>query len=120
MKKMPSAPKIVKIGTVGVDSGSVAIADPTYLSQISPDQITEALGYNRTNPRNWKKYAALNFPNGISGLGVVSSSGYGDGSYPVYAKIIKDPTFGERIESLTIQFITPKNRKLLTKLTGVK
>lgn len=47
-------------------------------------------------------YGHLNFPKGFEGLGVVSSTGYGDGVYPVYAEI-DDRT--KRVKSITIDFM---------------
>lgn len=46
-------------------------------------------------------FGQLNFKMGHEGVGVVSSSGFGDGFYPVYADI--DEKEG-RVKSLTIKF----------------
>lgn len=46
-------------------------------------------------------YGQLNYKMGHAGVGVVSSSGYGDGCYPVYAKINKSTG---RIKELRIEF----------------
>lgn len=43
----------------------------------------------------------LNYNMGHAGVGVVSSSGWGDGTYPVVAEFTKD----NRVKSLTITFI---------------
>lgn len=46
-------------------------------------------------------YGQLNYELGHSGVGVVSTSGYGDGCYPVYATIEKETG---RVKELRIQF----------------
>lgn len=42
---------------------------------------------------------------GHPGAGVAVSSGYGDGTYPVYAEFIDDGPWGIRTKSVTIEFI---------------
>lgn len=83
------------IGHFGVDAGLVMICDPCYIySQ------TGEMNYNEF-PKTWNEflnkflykngehldYSQMNFKSGHSGLGVISSTGYGDGVYPVYATI---------------------------------
>ena len=76
-------------GYVGVDAGLVMIGDPCYIvsENISHpvhnwDTFCDSLSTNTKMSEPTVK--SLNFPLGHEGLGVVISSGYGDGCYPVY------------------------------------
>lgn len=48
-----------------------------------------------------ENFGQLNYEMGHAGVGVVSSTGYGDGFYPVYAEVGTDG----RVKSITIDFI---------------
>jgi hypothetical protein len=39
------------------------------------------------------------------GVGFAISTGYGDGSYPVYVETSDEGAWGERVKSITIKFI---------------
>ncbi len=77
MKKAPLG--FEKIGVIGVDSGTVMMADPCYW--IGRDD-------------EWGEFCdvtlpsgpQINFEMGHAGRGVVVDSGYGDGCYNVYSK----------------------------------
>jgi len=121
--------RVEKVGTVGVDSGTIAIMDPCYhirdrdkdgqiddngppseeLSQevykLLEDSLTtnilleDSLTTNITG-----KFAGIEY-----GVAVACRSGYGDGIYPVYGIIASnDETngMGERCMGLLIDFST--------------
>lgn len=100
------------IGEVGVDSGQVIITDPCYI-----DNEWEESSFDDESdqtPTHEYSYAGacqatltkdqggqLNYRLGHAGAGVVVSSGYGDGLYPVFASYGADG----RIHKLEIIFI---------------
>lgn len=88
----------ILIGNVGVDSGNVAIVDPCYVIG------NKDYDYDRfCEERNNENTQDIVF-SGMAGNGIVSSSGFGDGSYPVYAEISDEGEWGKRVKSLTIKF----------------
>lgn len=70
------------LGHIGIDSGTVFIGDPCYLrNEVNPDDISDAI------QKAWDKnisYASMKHYLGHEGLGIVCTSGDGDGTYPVY------------------------------------
>jgi len=78
-------------GHIGVDAGLCWIGDPCYC--VTPDS-------NSHPAKTWvefcdllykeddfnKNFKSFNYPMGHEGLGVCVSTGYGDGSYPVYVQ----------------------------------
>jgi hypothetical protein len=90
--------KIVKIGEVAVDSGTVWCGDPCYLWDEGTAQ--QQIG-------DWSKFCdaleATPHPQykNFGTLGVAATSGLGDGRYPVYAAIENGV-----ILSLTVQFLS--------------
>jgi hypothetical protein len=92
------------IGSFGVDSGTVLIVDPCY--------VLDGEGkYPLSFGHNWEEFVVMNLMDDHGHLtskqlhgemGVVSSTGYGDGVYPVWARM--DNT-GTRIAELRIEFI---------------
>lgn len=99
-----------EIGVVGVDSGQIVITDPAY---IDSEWEQEDYDGNERKPKNNFSYNAccqktvkglggqLNYRLGHAGVGVVTSSGYGDGCYPVIATI--DKSTG-RVKSIRVEF----------------
>jgi hypothetical protein len=92
------------IGTVAVDSGQVVICDPGYIQPEILVSENKELDFN--NPKSFyehcchqtlKKegYGKVNLVHGVA-----SSSGNGDGVYPVYAKVDTNGV----IEELKISF----------------
>mgnify|MGYP001572613231 CR=1 FL=1 len=86
-----SEPNWKQIGVIGVDAGICWIGDPCYiLHKEGPAQqeLESVLG------KDWfefcaklgGKYTQFAYALGHPGLGMVVSTGYGDGVYPVYAK----------------------------------
>ena len=111
--------RVEKVGTVGVDSGTIAIMDPCYhvrdrdkdgqiddngppseeLSQEVYKLLEDSLTTNITG-----KFADIEY-----GVAVACRSGYGDGIYPVYGIIASnDETngMGERCMGLLVDFST--------------
>lgn len=94
-----------KVGTIGVDSGSVAVGDPCYvngadashgaktwehfLEKTWPLTFDPQAGFGLSDAeKRAKSNEELNVANvmGQAGIGIVVSSGYGDGEYPVYIR----------------------------------
>lgn len=94
------------VGEVWVDSGQVMIVDPCYLDSWGGND------FNGTVPETIKK-GAFSYQGAcevtcspaqagqLEHGAVVSSSGYGDGVYPVYAEFDGD---GVTVNRLTIDF----------------
>lgn len=85
------------IGSVGVDSGQLMLTDPCYLesewkrgdvNNFGEEHVGEFSYSGASSTTLYTKEMAgeLNYHLGHPGAGVVFSSGYGDGSYPVYVK----------------------------------
>jgi hypothetical protein len=96
----------VQVGVCGVDSGQIMLIDPCYV--IDGSQYEAACK------------ATLDTENGVgqmdghesTRLGVCTSTGWGDGVYPVYATIQdcgNGPMGGKRVKSITIEFMEDEN-----------
>lgn len=102
--------KRVQIGTVGVDAGLCYLGDPCYVigKELGRmewgeflDKMYESDPVNRDNAMHWTVSAP--FPNPAAGefrAGIVVSTGYGDGEYPVFAEINDEG----RVMSVTVRF----------------
>lgn len=106
------------IGHIGVDSGQVLITDPCYVeswedTDFSGDTVEAdekglfPYGYTGACSATLsdKQAGALRFAMGHEGAGVVTSTGYGDGSYPVYATFSDEDEWGTRVKSIRVEFI---------------
>jgi len=96
-----------KIGTIGVDAGLCWIGDPCYLSEDKApfhdwggfcDRLFET-------DFNEKRHAQYHYDHGHPGLGVLVESGYGDGTYEVFAR----KNGAGRIAEVRIVFVDPKH-----------
>lgn len=101
---------IKKIGEVGVDSGQVIITDPCYLKgfqndECGSDKEIKKMQESGEYPYSYAGACARTLSEeqggeiGLGEQGVVSSSGFGDGSYPVYAEYSEG-----RVKALRIVF----------------
>jgi hypothetical protein len=84
----------IKAGEISVDAGIVMVGDPCYLADDIENHPVKDWN-NFCEMLDQPIYATdvkyptikqLDFAAGHKGLGVVVSSGYGDGVYPVYVK----------------------------------
>lgn len=96
------------IGEIGVDAGLCWIGDPCYILHAYPapkaigkdwDEFCDLLHDDDTYPT----IRQFNYDLGHPGLGVVVSTGYGDGVYPVFAEFNDEG----RVASITAEFIGP-------------
>jgi len=94
------------IGEIGVDAGLCWVGDPCYI--LHKEHPPKAIG------KDWEEFCAtldedeqyptakqFHYDLGHPGLGVVVSTGYGDGVYPVYAEFNDEG----RIAKLWVEFI---------------
>jgi len=132
--KLSDVVKRKKVGMIGVDAGLCWVGDPCY---IHPDLDEKKPSLPKEFGQTWSEFcdilwkksppdkptvAQFNYDLGHKGLGVCVSTGYGDGTYPVYIEMIKDEQWGERIKSLTVVFIEDeeKSSKLMSKIANKK
>jgi len=98
------------VGEIGVDAGLCWIGDPCYI--LHKEQPPKAIG------GSWDEFCdilhdddqyptckQLTYDLGHAGLGVVVSTGYGDGTYPVYAEFNDEG----RIAKVWVEFIDQDN-----------
>lgn len=104
-----------QIGTVGIDAGLLMLGDPCYVidkelgkkpwGQFLDDMY--ATSPEGGNAYHWTVRAPM--PNPAYGdfpSGVVVTTGYGDGEYPVFAEFAEDG----RVVSVTVQFIDKRQK----------
>ena len=99
-----------EIGIIGVDAGLCWVGDPCYC--VTPDcsshpaptwsGFCEQLSKQDAEAGEHKGVYPFNYPLGHAGLGVAVSTGWGDGSYPVFIR--RDPETG-RIAAVMVQFM---------------
>jgi hypothetical protein len=95
-----------QIGEIGVDAGLCWIGDPCYI--LHKEQPPKAIG------NDWEEFCDIlhkddqyptckqfDYDLGHAGLGVVVSTGYGDGTYPVYAEFNDEG----RVARVWVEFI---------------
>jgi hypothetical protein len=100
---------VKKIGEIGVDAGLCWIGDPCYI--LHAQEPPQAIG------RDWGEFCDIlnragqyptamqfHYDLGHPGLGVVVSTGYGDGVYPVYAELNEEG----RVARVLVEFIAPE------------
>lgn len=60
----------------------------------------------------------LNYKLGHEGVAVAFRSGFGDGTYGVFAEIIQTEKYGERVKKVWVELITDKEFDTMNQLTG--
>ncbi len=88
IKKNKTKRETKHIGNVAVDSGQILMVDPCYLGEWKDgehDDLKSHYGQACHLTSNTKKQGGEIIVSGVAGTGVVASSGYGDGHYPVIA-----------------------------------
>lgn len=107
------------VGEIYVDSGSVMVGDPCYTQ--GADASNASKDWNEFLAKTWPRTfgeKALPDPTARNramdsvvnalenpGIGIVVSSGFGDGAYPVYVKYSDEGNWGKRVAELKIVFI---------------
>ena len=100
------------LGHVGVDSGQLMVTDPCYVRQFLNNEYTthdskeidSSYSYNGSCNQTCKtenQGGELG-----NGLGLSFSTGFGDGTYPVYAHYQNVDGFGTRVKKIEIEFFT--------------
>ncbi len=92
------------IGEIGVDAGLCWVGDPCYI--LHREELPQSIGKNwgefcqlvRANSNEYTQFA---YDLGHPGLGMVVSTGYGDGVYPVYAEFNGEG----RIAKVSVEFM---------------
>jgi len=102
-KSLPGSGERVKIGIVGVDSGQLMIMDPCYA--IGDSGFGTQEDYKKACEVSHPVGGQLKYKMGHDGLGVVFSSGFGDGTYDVYATIKDCGTWGKRVTKVEVILI---------------
>jgi hypothetical protein len=89
------------VGNFGVDAGICWIGDPCYVfhKEKSPKAIGKDWGDFCNKLDDMRTHKSFNYDMGHEGLGVCVSTGWGDGFYPVYARIV-----GGRVMQVFIDF----------------
>lgn len=93
---------MTKVGVIGVDAGMCWIGDPCYIFHKDKKEMKEL---EKNIGKNWGEFcfnasrnSQFNYPLGHAGLGVCVSTGYGDGTYDVYAKMEDNTVLGIYID----------------------
>jgi len=89
-----------KIGMVGVDSGCLMIGDPCYFT----DDSWTSEDYDREVCTDWDKSKQILDKRSGAEKAVLTSTGYGDGCYPVYAEVKDCGESGKRVSKIIIDF----------------
>ena len=89
----------VQVGTVGVDSGQIMVIDPCY--------VLDGGDYDAACNASLQEAKAGQMILGTGALrqGVCTSTGIGDGGYPVYVEYVDLGDWGRRVKSITVEFI---------------
>jgi hypothetical protein len=100
MSRRKTANKWERAGMIGIDAGLCWIGDPCYC--VTPDACEHpAKTWTEfCNEMGEKDVLEFCFKRGHRGLGVCISTGYGDGSYPVFIKRKEG-----RISEVKVKFI---------------
>ena len=92
-------------GSFSVDSGQAIIGDPCYLESYDPNTNDEWNLEGKLGQYSYQGISATtlkdNFGSIEDGKAIAFSTGYGDGSYPVYVKLDSD----NRVSMVVIDFL---------------
>ncbi len=88
-----------KIGVIGVDAGLCWLGDPCYILGDADHKWDTWMDFVNTIKDGYPTTQQYNFNLGHAGLGVLVSTGWGDGVYPVFAEIEDG-----RVKSVTVDF----------------
>ena len=95
--------KLIPIGTIKVETGQLLSIDPAHLDSDETRtllrQLTSAAGLDSGGPAR-----QLHFSHGHAGLGVVLTSGWGDGIYTFMADTCLDEHGFTIIRAIRIQY----------------
>ncbi len=90
------------LGTVNVDSGRLMVIDPCYVKYLDDEAlINEA--HNVIYLAN--QGGEIGHGPTLGNLGIAFTSGFGDGTYEVWASYVKIPKLGKRISKVEIILI---------------
>ena len=106
------------IGSIGVDSGQMMLSDPSYVKDFADSDDGEKLldsikdgsddSYSyigACSQSNTPQQAGVLVNDIGAELGVVCSSGFGDGLYPVFVKRHDFGDDGKRVVEMKIEFV---------------
>lgn len=92
------------VGSIGIDSGQAMVGDPCYLHEWETNQDDEWNLEGKIGQYSYQGASATTIKYGMGELGggraVVFSTGYGDGSYPVYVSFDEN----NRVAKVVIDF----------------
>ena len=91
-----------RIGVVGVDSGTLMIADPCYVIN---DGWNDDDYKKEVCDEPYKLHQQVKYALGHVGKAVIFRSGLGDGVYEVFAKIEKVGEWGDRVTEVRIKLL---------------
>lgn len=105
-----------EVGEVWVDSGSIMVGDPCYTHGQDASHAVEDWDdfLARTWPKVFGKKGEIDhtakmddvtYALSEKGIGVVVSSGFGDGVYPVFVKYSNEGQWGKRVAEVKVVFI---------------
>ena len=99
-KQVNPVGKWIKRGKVGVDSGQIMVGDPCYIGAdfAGEHDAKPAMNYAGACAASLSPKQCGNFGGGS--MAFCTSSGYGDGEYPVYVKYNSDG----RVAAIMIRF----------------
>lgn len=92
------------VGHIGIDSGQAMVGDPCYLDEWKTNEGEEWDLEGKIGQYSYQGASATTIKNNMGELGggraVVFSTGYGDGSYPVYVSLDEN----NRVAKVVIDF----------------
>ena len=99
------------VGEAGVDSGQIIVVDPCYVINDEAEllKFAESKDFNDVDATYDELLKARDKNNGLTVAfkdGIVTNTGFGDGSYKVYIKKENQGDWGERVSELKIVFIS--------------